>query len=121
MTGWSGVDAYVPHGFCLAWEPDLVAAIVVSNGVIAAAYLLIASGLVIKAIEPAPVMPRWLYWGFAAFIACCGISHVMDDVTLWFPLYRLQAWVLVATALASLFTAMLPLSIWLSRETGRRR
>ena len=121
MTGWFGANPYVPHGFCLAWEPDLMAALLLSNGLIAVAYMVIAAGLAIQALAPAPVMPRWLYWGFAAFIFCCGISHVLDDVTLWFPLYRLQALVLAITALVSLFAAMLPVSIWVARELGRHR
>jgi len=119
MTDWFGANAYIPHGFCMAWEPDLVAAVLLSNGLIALAYMFIAGWLVLKAIEPAPVMPSWLYWGFAAFIFCCGVSHILDDVTLWFPVYRLQALVLAITALVSLFTAMLPLSLWIAREVGR--
>ena len=120
MSDWFGADTYIPHGFCMAWEPDLVAAVLLSNGLIALAYMCIASALVVKASEPAPVMPAWLYWGFAAFIFFCGISHVLDDVTLWFPVYRLQAVVLAITALVSLFTAMLPLSVWIAREVSRR-
>ena len=27
MTDWFGANAYIPHGFCMAWEPDLVAAV----------------------------------------------------------------------------------------------
>jgi two-component system NtrC family sensor kinase len=120
MTQWFGANAYIPHGFCMAWEADLVAAVLLSNGLIALAYLLIAGTLVRKAIEPTPVMPRWLYLCFAAFIFCCGISHVLDDVTVWFPVYRLQALVLAITALVSLFAAMLPVSVWIAREVGRR-
>jgi hypothetical protein len=41
-------------------------------------------------------------------------------VTLWFPVYRLQAVVLAITALVSLFAAMLPLSVWIAREVSRR-
>ena len=66
-----------------------------------------------------PAMPRWFYWSFAAFVFCCGLSHVLDDVTLWYPVYRLQAVVLAATAAVSLFAALLPLTIWLSREMWR--
>jgi hypothetical protein len=120
MTDWFGANAYIPHGLCMAWEVDLVAAVLLSNGLIALAYLFIAGALVLKAIEPTPVMPPWLYWGFAAFIFCCGISHVLDDVTVWFPVYRLQALVLAITALVSLFAAMLPVSVWIAREAGRR-
>jgi two-component system, NtrC family, sensor kinase len=121
VTDWFGANAYIPHGFCMAWEPDLMAAVLLSNGLIALAYMFIAGWLVLKAIEPAPVMPAWRYWGFAAFIFCCGVSHILDDVTLWFPVYRLQALVLAITALVSLFTAMLLLPLWFAREVGRRR
>jgi hypothetical protein len=121
MTDWFGANGYIPHGFCMAWEPDLMAAMLLSNGLIALAYMVIAGGLVLKAIEPAPRMPPWLYWGFAAFIFFCGISHVLDDVTLWFPIYRLQALVLAITALVSLFAAVVPLSVWIARESGKRQ
>jgi hypothetical protein len=121
MTGWFGANGYIPHGFCMAWEPDLVAAVLLSNALIAGAYLFIAGVLALRAIEPAPVLPPWLFWCFAAFIFCCGISHILDDLTLWFPIYRLQAVVLAITALASVFTAMLPVSVWIAREVGRRR
>jgi uncharacterized membrane protein YhaH (DUF805 family) len=62
-----------------------------------------------------------LYWTFAAFIFCCGVSHVLDDVTLWLPIYRLQAVVLGVTAFVSLLTAVLPVSIWVRREADRSR
>jgi hypothetical protein len=121
MTDWFSADGYIPHGFCLSWDPDLMAAVVLSNALIALAYMFVTVVLVFKAIEPTPVVPRWLFWAYAAFIFCCGLSHVLDDVTLWFPVYRLQAFVLVVTALVSLIAAMLPVSIWLTREAGRWR
>lgn len=98
----------------------MLAAILISNGLIALVYMYFTGALILKAIEPSPAMPSWLYWGFAAFIFWCGISHVLDDVTLWFPVYRLQALVLATTALVSLFTALLPMSLWIAREVGRR-
>jgi hypothetical protein len=27
MTDWFGANTYIPHGCCMAWEPDLVAAV----------------------------------------------------------------------------------------------
>ena len=120
MTDWFGATAYIPRGFCMAWEPDLMAAQLLSNGLIALAYMVIAGGMVVKAIQPVQVIPRWLYWGFAAFIFCCGLSRILDDVTLWFPVYRLQAVVLAINALVSLFMAMLPLSLWITQEVARR-
>jgi hypothetical protein len=121
MTDWFGANAYIPHGFCMAWEPDLVAAVLLSNGLIALSYMIIAGWLVLKAMEPAPARPRWLYWGFAAFIFCCGTSHVLDNARLWFQWYRFQSLVLAITALVSVFMAMLPLSLWIAREAGKWR
>jgi hypothetical protein len=46
---------------------------------------------------------------------------VLDDVTLWLPIYRLQAVVLGVTAFVSLLTALLPISIWVRREADRSR
>jgi hypothetical protein len=61
MTKWLGTDGFVPHGFCLSWDPNLMAMVVLSNGVIALVYLLITVVAALKAIEAAPVMPQWLY------------------------------------------------------------
>ncbi len=121
MDRWFGSAEFVPHGFCLSWDPDLVAAVVLSNAIIALAYMIITLGLVIAAIKPNPAVPRWFYWSFAAFIFCCGLSHVLDDVTLWFPVYRLQSAMLGVTASASLLTAVFPLSLWVTREAARWR
>ena len=84
-------------------------------------FLAIAVVLIVKAMQPGPVMPRWVYWAYASFIFCCGATHVLEDVTLWFPIYRLQAIVLGVTALVSLFTAVLPVMSWLKHETRRGR
>jgi two-component system, sensor histidine kinase len=121
MSGWFGTGDYVPHGFCLAWDPDLMAVVVLSNGLIALAYPCVTIMLVLKATEPVPVMPRWIFWAYAAFILCCGVSHLLDDVTLWIPLYRLQSVVLAVTALVSLLAAVVPVSLWLTHAGGPRR
>jgi hypothetical protein len=96
-------------------------AIVLANALIAVAYLIIAIVLVNRALAPRPAVPRWFYWTFAAFIFCCGVSHVLDDVTLWLPIYHLQAVVLGVTALVSMMAAVLPISIWVMREAEQRR
>ena len=84
---------------------------------IALAYLIITVMLMIRAAEARPVVPRWLYWTYAGFIFCRGLSHVVDDVTDWFPVYPLQTVVLSATTFMSLLAALLPITIWI----GSRR
>ncbi len=40
-------------------------------------------------------------WLFGAFIFCCGTVHLLEAVIFWYPVYRLQALVKIATALVS--------------------
>jgi uncharacterized membrane protein len=121
MYEWRDTGDFLPHGICLSWDPELMTAFVLSNGLIAIAYMIITLVLAVAARQPKPAMPRWLYWSFAAFVFCCGVSHILDDVTLWLPVYRLQAVVLGLTAIVSTFAAVLPLSLWATREFGRGR
>lgn len=121
MTDWFGSEGLIPHGFCLSWDPGLMAVVVLSNAAIAIAYMIVTVILMGAAVAPRPAVPRWLYWSFAMFIFFCGVSHVLDDVTLWVSVYRLQAAVLAITAIVSLLAAVLPFSIWLGREANRWR
>jgi hypothetical protein len=98
-----------------------MAVVVLSNALITIAYMMVTGILVRAAMGSEPAMPRWVYWSFAAFIFCCGVSHVLDDVTLWLPVYRLQAAVLAVTALVSLFAAAMPISLWITREASKWR
>jgi hypothetical protein len=98
-----------------------MAAVVVGNAIISLSYFLLTVILVVAATAPRPAVPRWVYWSFAGFIFCCGLSHVLDDITLWYPVYRMQAAVLCVTALVSMFAAVLPISVWATHEAERWR
>ena len=98
-----------------------MSAVVLANGMIALAYFVISAGMTLRALERKPVMRQWFFWSFAVFIFSCGVSHVLDDVTLWFPIYWWQALELGFTAFVSLIAAMLPVSLWLAREASNRQ
>jgi signal transduction histidine kinase/ActR/RegA family two-component response regulator len=53
----------------------------------------------------------WMFWMFGVFILGCGLTHLMEVVVFYYPLYRLSGVVKVITALASLVTvvALVPL------------
>ena len=42
-----------------------------------------------------------LYWFFAAFILSCGLTHLLDAIVFWHPVYRIAALVKLFTAIAS--------------------
>ena len=44
---------------------------------------------------------------FAAFIFLCGLSHAVQGLTLWWPVYETQGYVKAATAIVSVATAFI--------------
>lgn len=97
--------SFMPHGYCLAWRPDLVAMHVISDAVIATSYFSIPAGIFVF-LRKRPDFPyRSVAWGFAVFIVFCGLTHVASMATLWFPYYGLQGMMKFATALVSILTA----------------
>lgn len=113
--------ALTPHGFCLAWEPALIQMMVVGDASIALAYLLIPIGLIVLQMRDLVAVPAWFVAMFSAFIWLCGLSHVMEIITLYFPAYWAEAIEKLVTGGVSLFVVvMMILTVrpWLSRKSG---
>lgn len=93
-----------PHGFCLLWDGPLVGTHVLADLAIAMSYFMIPVVLWgVRSLFNWQVA-RTLLALFGVFIVSCGMTHVMDIVVLWYPLYWLQAVVKAVTAAASLGT-----------------
>lgn len=97
---------FVPHGHCYLWRPGLVWLHGLSDGLIALAYGLIAGALIYFLQQRQDVPFRPLFWLFAAFIASCGLTHMLGVWTLWFPTYWISGTAKAVTALISLYTAL---------------
>ncbi len=96
-----------PSGFparwkCGEWSSFEGWLLIGSDLAIFAAYFAIPVSILIylKAKRREVVFPR-LYWLFAAFILLCGLTHLIDAVIFWQPLYRLSGFVKFNTALVS--------------------
>jgi hypothetical protein len=96
-----------PHGFCLLWEPGLIWTYATADLLIGLSYLTIPIALSILARRRRDLMFRPVFVLFAAFISLCGISHLLEVLTLWVPAYGLLALVKSGTAFISVFTALL--------------
>lgn len=105
----SPVGPFLPHGYCIAWEPGLMALHVVSDAAIALAYYSIPLTLLYFLSRRALPGYNWVLALFAAFILAGGTTHLLGIVTLWEPVYWLQGWLKAATAVVSVATAAL---IW---------
>ena len=97
---------FLPHGYCFAWDPILLWTLVISNLVIVVAYYSIPLGLVYFVRKRPDLRFKSLFILFALFILACGTTHLIDVVTIWKPIYRLDAIVLVITAGVSAITAV---------------
>src|SRR5215470_7615442 len=104
-----GAAAFVPHGYCLLWRPDLVALHAVSDALVAIAYFSIPAALLVFVRGRRDLAYKPVFGLFAAFITACGITHVIDLTTLWIPLYGLEGVLKAMTAVVSLATAV---AVW---------
>lgn len=119
-------EKFMPHGYCLLWQPDLVWTYVISDLAITIAYYSIPLMILYMVRRNRQSIPfRWVYMLFALFIFLCGTTHLLDIITLWYPMYYLQGVVKALTAAASLVTAILvfplvPLLLNLFRELEQK-
>ena len=99
--------SYMAHGYCLLWKPWLVALHAGSDFLIFAAYFAIPAAIWIFLGKRKDLELKPLAVLFAAFIFLCGLTHLVQMATLWWPIYETQAYVKVATALVSVLTAVM--------------
>src|SRR3569623_1911524 len=78
-----------PHGFCLLWQPGLLALHVVSDLVIAVSYFSIPLAILAFVRQRTDLLAehRRIAVLFVLFILGCGLTHEMGIVGLWRPAY----------------------------------
>jgi two-component sensor histidine kinase len=101
----------LPHGFCLLWQPGLLALHVVSDLVIAISYFSIPLAILAFVRRRADLLAehKRIAILFVLFILGCGLTHVMGIVVLWRPAYWTDGAIKAATATVSIITA---LTLW---------
>lgn len=100
---------FLPHSTCLFLRPDLIALHVLSDGLLAAAYLAIPAILLFFA-RRRPHMEqvlRGVLIYFACFITACGVTHIFGAVTMWYPIYYLEGMFKLLAAIISVTTVVL--------------
>jgi len=97
----------IPHGYCLSWQPELVAALVIGNLLIALAYFTIPLVILSFIRQRKDIDFQHLHWLFAGFIVSCGITHLLHVIELWYPVYYFEAVMDILTALISIIASVL--------------
>ena len=98
-------NSFIPHGFCLAWEPGLLWLHVVSDSVIALSYYSIPFAILYFISRRRDLAFRGIFALTGTFILACGTTHVMGVLTLWVPAYWLDGIIKLFTAIVSIGTA----------------
>jgi signal transduction histidine kinase len=107
--GWNALvsaNGFIPHGHCYLWKPTLVWLHLVSDSLIALAYVAISGTLAYLVYRTRQEIPfHWMFLAFGSFIIACATTHFMDVWTLWHPTYWLAGALKAVTAIASVTTA----------------
>lgn len=98
---------YMPHGHCYLWRPGILWMNVVSDGLIALAYFSIPVGLAGFVRARPDIRFSAIFLLFAAFILCCGITHIFGIITVWHGVYGWHGIAKMITAIVSVITAIL--------------
>ena len=102
---------YLPHRFCYLQQPWLVWTNVTMDGLIAISYASIFVSLFwiagkLRSLQDLRTY-LWILIAFGTFIVACGATHLMELITVWWPVYPISAGVKVLCAAASVPTAIL--------------
>lgn len=95
---------FPPRWFCGNWSDFHGWLYIFSNLAIWAAYFSIPVLLFYFLIQRSDISFRRLFWWFILFISFCGITHLLEAVLFWYPIYRFNAIMLFSTAVVSLGT-----------------
>ena len=101
-------SAYMPHLYCYLGSTSLAWTHAIADIVIGLAYLAISGTLAYLIYRGQSDLPfHGLFFAFALFIIACGSSHLIEAITVWYPVYVLAAAIKVLTAIASIATALI--------------
>jgi hypothetical protein len=111
------VGHYMPHGYCLKWEPWLLWSYVASDALTSLSYLSDFFALAYFYRARPDVRDSWMIPAYALFIASCGIVHALMVASIFVGIYPTVAFAKVIMMLISVPVAIAswPAAIKLSK------
>ncbi|MBD2776472.1 bifunctional diguanylate cyclase/phosphodiesterase [Iningainema tapete] len=111
ITNFFSSENFIPHGHCYLWKPGLVRLHILSDSLTAVAYYSIPLTLFYFVRKRQDLPFNRMFLLFASFITACGTTHLLEVWTLWHPVYWLTGAVKAFTALVSVYTASVLVSL----------
>jgi two-component system, chemotaxis family, sensor kinase Cph1 len=105
-------EGFPPRWLCgTSWQPFTGWFMIASDLMIFGAYLSIPLILLYFVNKKKDMVFPRIFWLFAAFIFACGVSHLLDALMFWWPVYRLNTLERFITGLISWVTvfALIPI------------
>ena len=99
----------MPHAVCWRQDPQLIWTMAVTNAITFLSYFSICVTLFYLARKTNRVIVRdWIFFlvGFALFIVACGSTHLLEVITTWNPIFWVNAWTNIITAVLSGYVAI---------------
>lgn len=99
----------MPHAVCWRQDPQLIWTMAVTNAITFLSYFSICITLFYLARKTNRVIVRdWIFFlvGFALFIVACGSTHLLEVITTWNPIFWVDAWTNIITAVLSGYVAI---------------
>lgn len=101
------MDSFMPHGYCLSWNPQLLWLFVIGNSLVVLSYYSIPLVLVVLFLKRRDLVFGWMFILFAAFIVACGTTHLVKIWTIWHANYWFEGIIDAGTGVLSALTAIL--------------
>lgn len=98
---------FMPHGYCLQWQDDILYMMLIGDGLTTISYALIPIALIYLVKKRDDLSFNYIFVLFAAFIAFCGITHAINILNLWHGYYFISGLAKVATGLVSILTTIM--------------
>lgn len=99
----------MPHAVCWKQDQSLIWTMVVTNSITFLSYFTICVTLFYMARKTHRAIARdWVFFliGFGVFIVACGSTHLMEVITTWIPVFWVDAWANIITAVFSAYVAV---------------
>jgi hypothetical protein len=110
------IKNFMPQGSCFLWYPNILWMHVISDIAIAFSYLSIALSIC-YIMKNNRRLRNLTFIMLAVFILMCGLTHLMNVIIMWYPVYRLAAVLKAATAGVAVAAAILLLPVMLKTVT----
>lgn len=95
-----------PQGYCMEWQKPLIFASVIGDVLIVLAYVAIPLIMLQIRKEFASFLARMGILLMAMLMFSVSVLHILDIVTIWFPLYWVETWFKMLTGYLSVLTAL---------------